>query len=265
MSKNNDNNIMKGIKIEITDPLESLDVVAVADLHIGDKNCDYNEIKNTINKIQNTPNLYCVLVGDLMNTAIAGGRSDVYSEELNPSEQLDKCVELFEPIKSKILAIVPGNHEERISRSVGFDVSAEFAKRLNLQDRYSATAALLFVKFGHSCKTCAPITYSFYICHGRGGGRKIGGKLNSLSEYAGIIDTDVYIVGHTHLPAAFKQSSYRVTPQRAQATLHEQLFVNTSAALNYGGYGMRSGYTPASKSRPIITLSGTAHGLNVTL
>lgn len=265
MSKNNDNNILKGIKIEITDPLESLDVVAVADLHIGDKNCDYNEIKNTINKIQNTTNLYCVLVGDLMNTAIAGGRSDVYSEELNPTEQLDKCVELFEPVKDKILAIVPGNHEERISRSVGFDVSSEFAKRLNLQDRYSATAALLFVKFGRATKTCAPLTYSFYICHGRGGGRKIGGKLNSLSEYAGIIDTDVYIVGHTHLPAAFKQSAYRISPQRAQATLHEQLFVNTSAALNYGGYGMRSGYTPASKSRPVITLNGTAHGLNVTL
>lgn len=263
MSKNPD--ILKGIKREITEPFDSIDVIAVADLHIGDKNCDYAEIKNIISKIQNTPNLYCVLAGDLMNTAIAGGRSDVYGEELNPSEQLEKCVELFKPIKDKILTIVPGNHEERISRSVGFDMTAEFAKRLELGDIYSPTAALLFVKFGRATKTCAPLTYSFYICHGRGGGRKIGGKLNSLAEYSNIIDTDCYIVGHTHLPAAFKQSAYRVSPQRAQATLHEQLFVNTSAALNYGGYGMRSGYTPSAKSRPVITLDGTRHHLSVTL
>ena len=265
MSKNPDRNILKGIKREITDPFDALDIMAVADLHIGDKNCDYNEVKDIINKIATTDNLYCVLAGDLMNTAIAGCRSDVYGEELNPSEQLEKCVELFNPIKDKILAIVPGNHEERISRSVGFDMTAEFAKRLELGDIYSPTAALIFVKFGRATKTCAPLTYSFYVTHGRGGGRKIGGKLNSLSEYASVIDVDCYIVGHTHLPAAFKQSSYRVTPQRAQATLHEQLFVNTSAALNYGGYGMRSGYTPAAKSRPIITLDGTKQHLSVTL
>lgn len=263
MAKNPD--ILKGIKREITQPFETLDIIAVADLHIGDKNCDYDEVKNIINKVLTTDNLYCILAGDLMNTAIAGGRSDVYGEELNPAEQLDKCVELFKPIKDKILTIVTGNHEERISRAVGMDMSAEFAKRLELDDIYSPTASLLFVKFGRATKTCAPLTYSFYVTHGRGGGRKIGGKLNSLAEYSNIIDVDCYIVGHTHLPAAFKQSSYRVTPQRAQATLHEQLFVNTSAALSYGGYGMRSGYTPAAKSRPIITLDGTKQHLSVTL
>jgi hypothetical protein len=36
----------------------------------------------------------------------------------------------------------------------------------------------------------------------------------------------------------------------------DKLFVNTAAALNYGGYGDRQGYKPASKSSPVIYLDG---------
>lgn len=264
MAKQN-NNIIAGIKHDIDTNGEDLEIVALADLHIGDANCNMDLIKQMIDKIQYTGNRYCVLLGDLMNTAIAGSKSDVYRETMTSQEALDKCVELLEPIKSKILAIVPGNHEERITRSIGFDVTDELAKRLGLESLYSATSGLLFVKFGKSTKTGAPITYSIYLNHGAGGGRKIGGKLNRLADYALLIDADAYIVGHTHLPASFKTCSYRVTPQRAQATLHEQLFVNTASSLNYGGYGRRGGYQPASNSYPVLTFSADRQHMTVTL
>lgn len=257
--------ILKGIKHEIDTHGEPLQIMAIADLHVGDKNCNYNLIDKLIDRIHNTPNLYCVLLGDLMNTAITSSKSDSYAETMTPQEQLDKCVEIFDPIRDKILAITPGNHEERISRTVGVDMTAEFAKRLGLDDLYDATSALVFVKFGRASKTCAPLTYSMYLSHGRGGGRRIGGKLNSLQDYAQTIDADCYIVGHTHLPASFKTQTYRITPQRAQATLHEQLFVNTASALSYGGYGKRGGYQPASNSYPIITLNNLEHAMTVTL
>ena len=258
-------NVISGIKHEIDTHGEPLQIIAIADLHIGDKHCNYKLVTDLIDKVKSTDNLYCVLLGDLMNTAIAGGRSDVYDEDLNPQEQLDKCVTLFEPIKNKILAITPGNHEERISRSVGVDMMYQFAARLDLLPVYNATCALVFLKFGRANKTCAPLTYTMYLSHGRGGGRKIGGKLNSLSEYAQVIDADVFVVGHTHLPASFKTQTYRITPQRAQATLHEQLFVNTASALNYGGYGKRGAYQPASNSYPVITFDNLEHHMTVTL
>lgn len=258
-------NILRGIKHDIDTHGEPLQIMAVADLHIGDSNCNYKLIDSLIERIQTTPNLYCVLIGDLMNTAIAGSRSDVYSEQMTADEQLDRCTSLLEPIRDKILAITPGNHEERISRSVGVDMTYQLAKRLDISHLYDPASALVFVKFGRSSKTCAPITYSIYCSHGRGGGRKIGGKLNSLQDYAQTIDADVFIVGHTHLPASFKTQTYHITPQRAQATLHEQLFVNTASALNYGGYGKRGGYQPASNSYPIITLDNIEHHVTVTL
>ena len=38
-----------------------------------------------------------------------------------------------------------------------------------------------------------------------------------------------------------------------------KLFVNTSAALTYGGYGDKQGYKPSSTTAPVIYLNGTEH------
>lgn len=258
--------ILRGIKHDLSHiTSEDLEIVALSDLHIGDAHVNMKLIKSLIDDIQNKPNRYCVILGDLMNTAITNSKSDSYHETMTPQEQLDECVALLEPITDKILAIVPGNHEERISRAVGFDMVKELAARLDLDEIYDPCSALVFVKFGHHGKTSAPITYSLYCNHGHGGGRRIGGKLNSLQDYARTIDADVFVVGHTHLPASFKTQTYKITPQRAQATLHEQLFVNTASALSYGGYGKRGGYQPASNSYPVITLSHKTHHMTVTL
>lgn len=257
--------MISGIKHEIDCHNEPVQIIALGDLHIGDKHCDMKLVERLIDSVNNTPNLYAVLLGDLMNTAISGSKSDSYSETMTPQEQLDTCVKLLTPIRDKILAIVPGNHEERITRQVGVDMSLELARLLNLGNIYQPESAIVFLKFGRNPRTCAPITYSLYLNHGHGGGRRPGGKLNSLQDYALIVDSDCYIVGHTHLPASFKASSYRVVPQKAQATLHEQLFVNTASAVSYGGYGKRGGYQPPSNSYPIITLDDKWHHMSVTL
>lgn len=234
-----------------------VEIAPLGDLHIGDANCNMTLVKKLISDVANTPNRYAVITGDVMNTAIIGSKSDSYSETMTPDEQLETAVDLLTPIKDKILAIVPGNHEERINRTAGIDTTKTMAKLLGLEDVFRSTSALLFVKFGYS--------YSLYINHGHGGGRRVGGKMNSLEDFSQIIDVDCYIVGHTHLPATFKRSVYRISPQRGAALPHEQLFVNTASALKYGGYGDRNGYAPASNSYPVITLDNTSHSMTVTL
>lgn len=241
-----------------------VEILALADLHIGDRGADMALIKKLVNGVKDNPNRYCVLVGDLMNTAIIGSKSDAYSETLTPAEALQTCAQLLEPIKDKILAIVPGNHEERISRAVGVDMTRLLAVQLGLEHVYSDTTALLFVHMGKSWRG-KPLTYSAYITHGTGGGRKPSSKLNALNDLAQVIDTDIFICGHTHLPATYKTKSMRICPQSACAIEHEQLFVNTASALQYGGYGRRGGYTPASNAYPIITLDPTTHHMTCTV
>ena len=66
---------MKAIKCDLP-PFEVIEIHPMADLHIGDSNCAYNEILERIEYIKKTLNAYVILDGDLMDTAIASSVGD---------------------------------------------------------------------------------------------------------------------------------------------------------------------------------------------
>lgn len=239
----------------------------MADLHIGDSMCDFKGIMERIEYIKNTPNAYCILDGDLMDTAICTSVGDTYGANLQPMEQLKQCVKIFEPIKDKILAVLPGNHENRVYRSDGLDITELMCAQLGIPEKYSPTTALLFVRFGKTCghNKYRPQLYTIYATHGAGGGRKEGGKVNRLADLASIVDADIYIHAHTHLPIIFKEAYFRVNSGNSSVAVVDKLFVNSAASLNYGGYGDRQGFKPASKSSPVIYLDGRKRDMRAKL
>jgi predicted phosphodiesterase len=249
---------MRAIKCDLP-YADVIEIHPMADLHIGDAHCDYKGILERLEHIKNTQNAYVILDGDLMDTAIANSVGDTYGASLQPMEQLKHCVKLFEPIKDKILAVLPGNHENRVYRADGLDVTQLMCSQLGLQDRYSPTTALLFVRFGEqsrrACRNSRQL-YTIYVTHGAGGGRKEGGKINRLADLGGIVDADIYVMGHTHMPAILKEGFYRVCSSNSSIALVDKLFVNTAASLDYGGYGDLQGFKPASKQAPVIFLNG---------
>ena len=253
---------MKAIKCDLPFA-EVIEIYSMADLHIGDSMCDFKDIMERIEYIRTTPNAYCILGGDLMDTAIASSIGDTYGANLQPMEQLKQCAKIFEPIKDKILAVLPGNHENRAYKSDGIDMTEIMCSQLGIANRYSSTTALLFIRFGdkggkhHHRKQL----YTAYVTHGSGGGRREGGKVNRLADLASIVDADIYIHAHTHLPLVFKESFFRVSGSNSSVALVDKLFVNTAASLNYGGYGDRMGYKPASKKSPVIYLDGLKHDM----
>ena len=189
---------MKAIKCDL--PFhEQIEIHPMADLHIGDSNCAYKEILERIEYIKNTPNAYCILDGDLMDTAIASSIGDTYAANLQPMEQLKHCVKIFEPIKDKILAVLPGNHENRVYKSDGLDTTELMCSQLGIHGKYSPTTALLFIRFGEGMHHRKQL-YTCYCSHGSGGGKREGGKVNRLADLASIVDADIYIHAHTHLP-----------------------------------------------------------------
>lgn len=253
---------MKAIRCDLPDA-ERIEIYPMADLHLGDPHSDYKSIVQRIEYIRDTENAYCILDGDLMDAAIASSIGDTYGASLQPMEQLKQCVKLFEPIKHKILAVLPGNHEHRIYKQDGLDITALMCSQLGIEDKYSNTTALLFVRFGRSKhgRHNRPLLYTLYVTHGGGSGRKEGGKVNRLADLAAIVDADIYIHAHTHLPLIFRESFFRVSGSNSSVAPAEKLFVNTAAALNYGGYGDRQGYKPSSTKSPVIYLSGTDHSM----
>jgi predicted phosphodiesterase len=238
-----------------------IEIHPMADLHMGDPNSDFKLIMERIEYIKNTPNAYCILNGDLMDTATSGSIGDTYGAVLQPMEQLKQCVKIFEPIKDKILAVLPGNHEHRVYKTDGIDLTEVMCAQLKIPEKYSPTTALLFIRFGKQSGRFhnRPHLFTIYATHGAGGGRKEGGKVNRLADLASIVDADIYVHGHTHLPLVFKNSYFRVSGSNSSVALVDKLFVNTAAALDYGGYGDKQGFKPASKCSPVIYLDGTKH------
>lgn len=236
----------------------SVEIHTFADLHIGDVHCDIEKIHQRIEEVKAKENAFVILNGDICNNATKTSVSDSYAEEIPPMEQLERFVKLFEPIKDKILAVTSGNHENRTYNKEGIDITAVACKELGISQKYSKTGALVFVKFGkgntHENKRASKQLYSIYCTHGSGGGRKEGAKAIRLADMANIVDCDVYIHSHTHLPMVMKQGFYRVDRLNCTVKKVDKLFVNTSAMLNYGGYGEAFEFKPSSKDCPIIYL-----------
>ena len=250
---------MKIIKIDLPKEIPSIELHTFADEHIGDENSDIKRVLSRIEYVKNTPNAYCILNGDIIDNATKTSIGDTYTQVFNPMEQLAKAVEIFEPIKDKILCITHGNHENRTYKKEGINLSCLMANQLGLADRYTPTSATLFIRFGegnahtHNRK----VRYTLYVLHGSGGGRKEGAKAIRLADMASIIDTDIYIHSHTHLPMIMKQAFHRIDNNNSTVTLVDKLFVNTAANLKYGGYGEAGEFKPSSTDTPVIYLSGT--------
>lgn len=220
--------------------------------------CDIEKIHERIEEVKAKENAFVILNGDICNNATKTSVSDSYAEEIPPMEQLERFVSLFEPIKDKILAVTSGNHENRTYNKEGIDITAVACKELGIADKYSKTGALVFVKFGKGRKgsnnRLSKQLYTIYCTHGSGGGRKEGAKAIRLADMANIVDADVFVHSHTHLPMVMKQGFYRVDRLNGAVIKVDKMFVNTSAMLNYGGYGEAFEFKPSSKDCPVIYL-----------
>lgn len=256
---------MKVIKHKLPD-FDQLQILPLADLHIGDLHSNGEKILEWLKYIEETPNCYAILNGDLMDTAIKTSIGDIYGSTLRPMEQLQQCIKLFEPIKSKILAVTGGNHEARIYRNDGLDVTQMMCNQLGLEC-YSPESAMIFIQFGMQSghHKFQPMLYSIYCVHGAGGGRKEGGKINRVVDLANIIDADIFIHSHSHLPAIVRNSYFRVDTRKCTTHKVDRLFINTSAALDYGGYGEVQSYKPNSLETPLILLDGHKRGMRALL
>lgn len=260
---------MKVVKADLSSDIDVLEIHCFADEHVGDAHCDFERLKQRINEVKNKKNAYCILNGDILDYASRSSIGDIETREFNIMEQIAKGVELFEPIKDKILCITNGNHENRAYRKEGIDISKLVAMQLGLGDIYSPTSVMLFLDFGKALKSHGNKNtkqhYTIYANHGSGGGRKEGAKAIRLADMASIVDADVYIHSHTHLPMIMKQGFFRVNVTNKSVKNTTKLFINTASNLGYGGYGAAQEYKPNSKDTPTIFLNGTQREMKAIL
>ena len=267
---------MKCIKTTLSNDIKQLEILPISDLHIGTLECCIGKIQDLINRVRDNENTYCVLIGDIFDNSIIGSVGDVYEQDLTPMGQLAYGISLFEPIKHKILSVVQGNHEARSYKNTGIDLMGIFCAQLGILDKYDPVATCLFLRFGEmnsntfsngkrlSQKGKMPL-YTIYSTHGISGGRTVGAKANALERVSNVIDSDICIVGHTHLPMTFRTNRYVVDAQNSSVYQKETIFINTASTQGYGGYAEKMSLKPSSMVNPRIILSGTMKKIEVVM
>lgn len=253
---------------ERNEVINEIKIKPLSDMHIGDKLSNLKEIKKVLEEIKNESNTYTILNGDMCNTAIKSSKSDVYSEELTPMQQIIQLHELLEPIKDKIFVIASGNHEDRIQRETDIDIIRIAARELGIEDRYADGMWYLFLQFGQEQgrKTrVSPVMYQITGYHGSGNGRKSGGKINRLEEMHEVTTADLYIMSHTHKPIITKGVIFIPDEQHKTLIKKEQYYLMTNSFLEYGGYAEKLGLPPSNTGNTEAILSGKVKKIKLSM
>lgn len=254
-------NIQELVPIKCTLPesvKNNFQLYVLSDCHIGDANCDMEVLTKIVDTIKNTPTMYCVLLGDIMNTALKTSKSDIYTETMNVAQAQQRALELLLPIKDKILAITPGNHENRVWREVGVDITLWLAEKLGLESVYRDGAIALNVKFGRDVDG-KPFHLNVFGQHGQyGGGRKLGSAMNALEDLDGIVcNADIYLRAHTHQQVQGSRKVFMFN-QYGNPECKIKYYYNSPSVLYYGGYALDKGYKPSNDDPAYLNIKAVS-------
>ena len=247
-------NNLTPLKINLNTEANDIKLYVLSDVHLGSKECDLFLVKKVIKFIKDTPNCYCILLGDILDMALKNSKSDIYSSSMSGADTQKLAIELLTPIKDKILAITPGNHENRVWRECGIDISLWLAEKLNLENNYRANALAIQLTFGKDTNS-QPYHLTIFGQHGAyGSGRKLGSAMNAIEDMDGIIcNADLYIRAHTHSPI---QGSRKVLSFNDKGNIETKIkyYFNAPAFLGIGGYGLDKGYRPQDNSPSYLNI-----------
>ena len=155
---------------------------------------------------------------------------------MQPQEQQRYIYELFYPVKDKIVACTPGNHEERITKSIGTCPLYDLCVLWGISDAYRENLAIVKFMFGspkgnHRQQNI----FIGIVTHG-------STRAKHKKFIAGFDGADFCVAGHTHTPEYSPHG--KIVIDRGHATArhvpYEEIVVD--ANLTPGGYGIKKEY-----------------------
>lgn len=217
----------------------TIKVWAVADVHIGARESNTREFAKFVERIKADGDSYVVLCGDMINNGVKDSLTNVYEETMPPSLQVEKAVELLEPIADKILGCVGGNHERRSKKAVDLDPMYTIMCMLRKQDLYRPSMAFVRINLERG-KTKEH--YALLLVH--------GASANKKRHFAYSVEgVDAIISGHTH-DGIVEKPARLVFTKSNNVKIQPLVSLTATSWVDYGGYASRALYLPKTVSNP---------------
>lgn len=222
-------------------PARTIKVWAVADVHIGSRECDLDGFTAFLRRVLAADDNYIVLCGDIINNGVKDSLTNVYEETMPPNVQIEKAVELLRPLADagKILGAVSGNHEARSRKAVDLDPTYTMMCMLGIPHLCRQNMAFIRIRLE---KRNMADCYSLLLMHGK--------TANKKKQFAYALEgVDVLITGHTHDGIVEKPARMCFT-HRNSVVIKTLVSVTATSWLKVGGYGLAAMYQPKTTSDP---------------
>ncbi|MHA1400056.1 MAG: metallophosphoesterase [Candidatus Heimdallarchaeaceae archaeon] len=211
------------------------------DFHWGSMACDEKMVKMTLDFCLDN-SIPMLLMGDLIDTGLKSSvGASMYQQSIHPQEQLDEMIALLKPLADAglILGIHKGNHEARVEKDTGIDISKVICNQLGV--RYLGSAIWSLFRVGHQ-------NYKIYSMHGSTGSRYIYTKLKAITDISHNFDADVIAMGHVHEKAEAIQEVQTLDLKRKAIRVRKKYLIITGHFLNYdNSYAQDKGYPIGKK------------------
>lgn len=227
---------MKQINSRYNGNHDSIYLIYMGDLHIGNKYMNYDYINQVFNFIDaNRDRCRLILMGDQLEcaTKTSVGRS-VFEESFNIDSQFDLAARLFTRYADIIDLVLDGNHEDRIMQSTSLEITEKLTTVVGCRHAYGKFQGVVRYRMHTG------MIYTTYCWHGATGGTKDASALNALLAMRNNCTAHIYAMGHTH-KLMYVTREHFIPGDKKLVTIN-QGFINTGTALDYGGYGEQKNY-----------------------
>ena len=225
-------------------------IFPLADVHLGAQGSEAMAFYELIGQIAKEPNTYVTLQGDLIDNGTRNSVTNVFKATMPPSQQKREMAKALEPIREKILCMLPGNHCKRSGKDADDDPMYDIAAKLDLEDRYREDIAFIRVALGRrksSPGSGKPYSYVLACAHGAGGGSLPGAVINRADRFMQSMDgVDVFIHGHSHKPYCLRGSKLVIDAANKRVTRRPTLAMCAGAWLGYIGYPVTKQLNPTA-------------------
>jgi len=237
-------------------PSKQIRLYPLSDWHLGSPQCSLEFIKKVLGQIKHDKEAYWVGMGDLMENALIGSKSDVYTQEIPPREQMDVICDLLTPIADKGLFLIAGNHEQRTMRVAGIIPEQYFSARLKLP--YMGFSCM--ANFSMEKARAHSRSFNCYFHHNYGGGYTPGGKINQAHALRRIAPTvDAIFSGHSHVTSRLPFTWYECGIRQVHKKTGYD-YITGSALMWDESYAEERGKPASTVEHIVVTFIGSTSG-----
>lgn len=232
-----------------------IEILPIHDTHFGNRCCDMKRYFRLRDYIMDKPNRFCVWVGDLMENALPGSKSDPLEQTMSPFEQQELVIKEFTLLKDRSIAIVDGNHEaNRSLRFAGLYPLFTAAAIAGISDRFRSAYAVADISVGTGADghEDRQQRYVGYITH-----QAKNTKNMSVTDF--LEGFDFAFFGHDHDVQSHPRE-HLVYDRKAKSLSQKSIVtVDCGSYLTFGGYGARGAYKPQSNRGYKVFMYGGRH------